>query len=543
MLAVLRRLAIPAVLLVALIAASVALGRFGNDNLEPMATEVTTTAVDTPVFSVRRTPELLTSPRAAEELTAGLDSWVATLPPQSCFIVSNGAEIIYERQSTLPLSAASNMKILTAAGALEALGGDYTFETAVGATVQPDENGLLAGDLYVVGGGDPVLMTDAYVATIAGTDSRVHSNADTLADQTVATNIADIAGAVVVIENRYDAAREPEGIPDFFLNNGLFGALGGAVLDQGFVGFGEQYASQVADPAPPLPRSTDPGTQFAANFDDLLEARNVRIAARARVDAELPAEFSAFFTFQSPPLSEIVQQMLVNSDNTTAEMLVKELAVYANANAPGSSTAGLLELSNQLTTAGVDAGQALTFDGAGMNAESKASCQVLHDTLNLSQHKDIFRAALPVAGQDGTLADDFIGTAGEGRIRAKSGLLANASALSGYFVTDPGVELTFSLIINTEGEEPITPDQVSGWQRPLPDLLAPYPAGPPIVDLAPTGVTQADLDAAKAAAEDLEAQASTVEDGTSTAEDGTNPVEDGTSTAEDGTSTTDPGDG
>jgi len=120
--------------------------------------------------------------------------------------------------------------------------------------------------------------------------------------------------------------------------------------------------------------------------------------------------------------------------------------------------------------------------------------------------------------------------------------------LSGYFVTDPGVELTFSLIINTEGEEPITPDQVSGWQRPLPGLLAPYPAGPPIVDLAPTGVTQADLDAAKASTvEDgtstVEDGTSTVEDGTSTVEDGTNPVEDGTSTAEDGTSTTDPGDG
>ncbi len=488
MLAVLQRLAIPAVLLAAFIVASVVTNRVGNEDLEPVSTEVTIEEADTPVYSVRRAPELLASPKAAEELTASLDAWIAELPSESCFIVSNGADVIYEHQSSLPLTPASNMKVLTAAAALQALGPDFRFETTVAAAEPPDENGLLNGDLYLVGGGDPILMTDAYLATIVDTNSKVASSADDLADQTVATNIADIAGAVVTVEDRYDTERAPANTPPEFLNNGLIGSLGSAIVDQGFTGFKQQYANQLNDPPPPLLRASEPAAEFAANFDDLLEARNVRISARSRVEPVAPDGLVPLLTFQSPPLSDIVQQMLTNSDNTTAELLVKELAFNANPEAPGSTTSGLLELTTQLNATGVDGSAAFAFDGSGMNAETKATCALLHDTLNISQHKETFRNALPVAGQSGTLANSFVGGPGEGRIRAKTGLLAQASALSGYFITDPGTELTFSLIVNTSGEEPIRPREVRRWQNPLPELLAPYPAGPPLSDLGPVGV-------------------------------------------------------
>ena len=52
-----------------------------------------------------------------------------------------------------------------------------------------------------------------------------------------------------------------------------------------------------------------------------------------------------------------------------------------------------------------------------------------------------------------------------------------------------GVELTFSLIINAAEGETISPDQVAGWQRSLPRLLAPYPSGPGIDELGPVGVS------------------------------------------------------
>lgn len=488
--AVLRRLAIPVVLLAAFIAATVAADRFGNDEVGDREDTVTTAGAETPVFSVRRAPELLTSPRAAEELTESLDDWVETLPENSCFVVSAGGERLYEHQPDLPLTPASNMKILTAVAALEALGPDFRFETRIAALERPDENGLLVGDLYVIGGGDPLLMTDAYRATLPDGTSPVFTSADTLADQTIATNLADIQGAVVVVENRYDTERAPAGTPQSFLDSGLLGSLSAAMIDRGFVGFKEGYPGQGGDNPSPLPRAADPASEFAAVFDDLLEARNVRISSRSRVELEPPTgQLAELLVYQSPPLSEIVQQMLVDSDNTTAEMLVKELGFITPTTNSGSTTSGLLELTAQLNNLGLPGSAAFAFDGSGMNAETKVSCNLVHDALNVTAHKATLRDALPVAGESGTLANRFRGTKGEGSLRAKTGLLANAASLSGYFVTDPGVELTFSLIINTGPEDPaITAEQVNGWQRPLPRLLAPYPSGPALDALGPVGV-------------------------------------------------------
>ena len=62
----LQRLVAPVVLLIAFIGVGIALDRFGYDELPEAGANITTTPADTPVFSIRRAPELLTSPRAAE---------------------------------------------------------------------------------------------------------------------------------------------------------------------------------------------------------------------------------------------------------------------------------------------------------------------------------------------------------------------------------------------------------------------------------------------------------------------------------------------
>ena len=275
-------------------------------------------------------------------------------------------------------------------------------------------------------------------------------------------------------------------------------------LDQGFVGLEDGYASQVVetpepdavdengDPLPipeppPLPRADEPAREFAARFDDLLEARGVRISGRADVaPAELPSNLIDLgVSVPSPPMAQIVEQMLTNSDNTTAEMLVKELGVVVQED--GTTTAGTLAMTEILRGAGVADATMFVLDGSGLSADGRASCNVIHGALN-SVHRSTLRDALPVAGESGTLIDDFIGTPGEGRIVAKTGFLSTASALSGYFTTDKGVELTFSLIINAAEGETISEDQVAGWQRPLPRLLAPYPSGPGIDELGPEGL-------------------------------------------------------
>lgn len=493
-LAVLQRLVIPVILVAAIIGATVALDQFGNDPILEEGEVVDTAAAETAVFSLRRAPEMLTSEKANAELTAELDRWVATLPPNSCFEVSAGAESIYSHQPDLPLTPTSNMKILTAVAALQGLGVDYTYKTDFAARQEQDTNGLLAGNLFIIGGGDPLLMSDAYIELLPPEFSNLHSSIETMADQAVADNISDIGGAVMVDETRYDPFRAPAEIPQGRLDASQIGSITAGMLDQGFVGLKDGYASQdvvagedgVVPPPPPLPRSEEPAAEFAKNFDDLLEARNVRISSGAGVVDTSDEQLVTLFSFDSLPMSSIVEQMLTNGDNTTAEMIIKELGfVVANA---GTTTAGTLAMSDILRGAGLNDAGLFALDGSGLSVGNTATCGLIHDTLN-SVHKSTLRDALPVAGETGTIAADFIGTKGEGRIRAESGLVARASALSGYFVTDPGVELTFSLIINAGEEERLSREQVAGWYRPLPRILASYPSGPSLDELGPPGAT------------------------------------------------------
>lgn len=493
MIDVLQRLAVPFVLLVAVIAATIGLNRVGNDDLPEADTDavVTLDSTETPLFSIRRAPELLTSPRANDDLRAALQSWVATLPEDSCFVINAAGERLFAHNSGLPLVPASNMKILTAVAALEELGPEHQFVTSVSATQLPDENGTLVGDLYVIGGGDPVLMTNAYAAVQPETDSPIRTPADELADAAVASNLSTIQGAVLVDESRYDQERAVSTWPTRFLEQSQAGALSAALLDDGFIGLSDGYSSQlVTTDKPPLPRSGEPATLFAANFDDLLEARNVVITARAGEAVDTPFDQLVELTsIQSPPLSEIVAQMLVNSDNTTAEMLTKELGYQSSGGVtPGSTTSGTLAASEIINRLNLPDIGFLAFDGSGLSTENRVTCELLTAALD-SRHKNVLRDAMPIAGESGTLHDDFAGSDFDGRLRAKTGFLGQASALSGYFVTDPGVELTFSLIVNVSGEGvAISDEQIAGWQAALPSILTPYPEGPPLELLGPKGV-------------------------------------------------------
>lgn len=492
MLAHLRRLSLPALILVALVATTVAFDRLGNEELPQPVTEGVSTVEGpvTPVFSFRRAPELLIPPGANDALIAELGTWAESLPPGSCFIASAGGERFFEHKPDRSVIPASNMKILTAVAALETLGPDFVYETRIAATDRPSADGVLDGDLYVIGGGDPVVMTDAYRRVQPRSDSDVHTSADALADQIIAVNLNRITGRILIDESRYDTERSVAGWPARFLEQGQAGVLGATVMDDGFIGLDGGYASQDVPRGtepPPLPRADQPAFQFGANLSALLAERSVAIAGGTQVTAELPGRLRDLVTWPSPPMSDIVAQMLVNSDNTTAELIVKELGVASAEQ--GSTTAGTLAMSASLRSAGLTDAGLFAVDGSGLSDQNRVTCSLVHDALELPVHKSTLRAAMPVAGESGTLRDVFRDTPWQGRIRAKTGYLARSSALSGYFTTDRGVEVTFVLIVNTGPEREITPEDIERWQAPFPGLLARYPEGPPLEDLGPIGAT------------------------------------------------------
>ena len=139
-------------------------------------------------------------------------------------------------------------------------------------------------------------------------------------------------------------------------------------------------------------------------------------------------------TVESPPLSSILRFMDHESDNFTAEMLLKELG--ASELDRGTSAAGAAVVMRQLAQAGVPMAGVRIVDGSGLSQSDRLTPRALA-TLLVIAWNDIdvqlpLWDALPVAGINGTLDDRMRKGPARGAVRAKTGTTDVASALSGY---------------------------------------------------------------------------------------------------------------
>jgi serine-type D-Ala-D-Ala carboxypeptidase/endopeptidase (penicillin-binding protein 4) len=518
-----RRLVLPIMLLLATVAAFIASDRLEREPVASPTGVETAAGPITPVFSIRRAPTLLTGDQANVALSDRLTAWIdnelePNLAAESdyCLAVRAGGETIFAVNDDLELAPASNMKLFTAAGALLSpnIGPAFTYRTSVYATERPVSEGttedgervVLNSNLYLVGGGDPILMTDAYFATLPDDEADIRTDPRDLADQMLSTyGLSTLNGGVIVVDDRYDTERSNPAWPPRFLEAGVVGVLGALAIDDGFTGWPNGYPLPDSGVAPG--RTDDPATQAATIFDDLLEANGVIVGgAPGRVtDEEFDLDDLVELAFwESAPMTEIVEQMLKGSDNTTAELVLKELG-YARdeGDEPGSTSSGILAMSNALAEAGIDDTQLFARDGSGLSTENEATCSLILDVLNHPQLRPTFREALPVAGQSGTLIDDFNGTPAEGRIRAKTGYLSSAVALSGYVSTLQETEISFSLLVNAAPGSEISEEGAEAIWAGLGENLITYPEGPSLAALGPSPVVgQAEPGATPTAAPD-----------------------------------------
>ena len=91
-------------------------------------------------------------------------------------------------------------------------------------------------------------------------------------------------------------------------------------------------------------------------------------------------------------------------------------------------------------------------DGSGLSRYNYATADlmvaILRRMYDDPRHREPWLEALAVGGQAGTLQKRFVGTPGEGRVRAKTGAISNVRALSGYVPAANGEQLVFSIIVN-----------------------------------------------------------------------------------------------
>lgn len=420
----------------------------------------------TPLLSVRRTPEFLREPILLDNLRRSLDTLVEGFPSQSCLVVTLDGEEVYAENPTLPLVPASAEKVITAYGVYEILGDDYTYETTVVTDALLVE-GVLDGNLYLIGGGDPLLATAEYTERY---DEQPHyrTSLEQLADAVIAAGVTEINGAVIGDESRYDTERYVPEWPERFTNaeQNQTGPLSALTVNDGFVRFDANPANSLAT------ASTDPATFAAATFDDLLEERGVIIRQSASA-APAPPGARTIASITSDPVTIVTNQMLKISDNMGAELLLKEIGVASSGR--GTTDDGAVAIENLLRNDGFSVSETDVFDGSGLATENRVTCRLLTEVLDASTDTPL-HDGLAVAGESGTLADRMVGSPAEGKIRAKTGRLNEVGALAGTAEAQDGSLLTFAWIGNTTSAYPLE-DMIDAQDGVAIELVA-YPEGP-----------------------------------------------------------------
>ncbi|MGH9227782.1 MAG: D-alanyl-D-alanine carboxypeptidase/D-alanyl-D-alanine endopeptidase [Acidimicrobiales bacterium] len=440
---------------------------------KPASSAIGAEAATTPVLSPRRAPEVIAAPVAERRLAGDLQAWLGASPPGTCLAVESRGGVLFEHNPTVPLAGASTQKLLTATGLLLALGPEARLETRA-VTAAPQRNGVVAGDVFVVGGGDAALGTPAWSTDAPDRRPRVVHDVDGLVDAIVAAGVTRIEGSVVGDGSRYDGERYNPAWPQRFVEQDAIGPIGGLMVNDGFAAFSPAQSAAATVPAP------DPAADAARVVTDRLRARGVTVVGAPRA-GRAPAGVTEVASLASPPVSQIVAEMLTHSDNETAEAALKEIGVAESGD--GSAVAGKAALAHLLSGAGVAVEGVELVDGSGLSNRGRLTCGTLMDLLTGPESGRVLRDGLAVAGETGTLAERWRGTPVAGRLRAKTGSLRNVTALAGDVRPLAGGRVTFAYVANVPDPGPLDPGDVD-MDR-LADILVAYPRDIDLAALAP----------------------------------------------------------
>jgi D-alanyl-D-alanine carboxypeptidase/D-alanyl-D-alanine-endopeptidase (penicillin-binding protein 4) len=227
-----------------------------------------------------------------------------------------------------------------------------------------------------------------------------------------------------------------------------------------------------------LVEAPDPAAQAAAVLTLLLETRGVDVGGAPR-SGTAPVGAAELAAIDSPALSKVLAEMLQESDNSTAELLLKEIGRGA---LDPSTAGGRVEAARQLAEGDVDLSGVVLADGSGLSLDNRVTCHLLASLLDRPGTGPVLQAGLSVAGESGTLADRFVGTPLAGHLRAKTGSLNTVAGMAGVVSDDDGT-FTFAYLVN--GSPIVDQAAVAASQERLAAILLSYPEVPDLALLGP----------------------------------------------------------
>lgn len=326
---------------------------------------------------------------------------------------------------------ASVEKLYTSVALLRTLGPRARLRTRLLAAGRIDAHGVLHGNLYLKGGGDPTFGDDAFNRIWTrglGASSAV------LARRLAAGGLRAVSGHLIADASLYDAARGGPAsglaadIPDFG------GQLSALTYDHG-------ASSGLLSPG-----------AFAAR-QMALTLRDVGIrAVPAPGLASAPHGARQLAEVPSPPLRQLLALMNVPSDDLYAEMLTKQLG--ARYSGEGTTAAGARQISTQIQTLGL---RPAVVDGSGLSRHNSSSPAEVVTLLRAVWHTSDGRAladSLPVLGKTGTARRIGVRTAAQGRCVGKTGTLNYVTNLAGLCRARSGHTIAYAVFIDGPGTQP-----------------------------------------------------------------------------------------
>lgn len=419
-----------------------------------------------------------------------------------CVMNTKKDSAIAEYNSHVSVVPASTLKIVTTAAALSILGSDFVFETQILYDgVLDTTSGILKGNLYIKGGGDPTLGSEYFkdkkdsltviekwaiilkakgVKKIEGSiigDASIFED-NMIPAQWIWADMGNYFGAgasgLTYIDNKYKIffksgaggtatsinAIQPE-LPGLqFVNN----VTAGGNDDNAFI-YGSPYSNyRVATGTIPANKNNyevegsipDPALYCAQAFEQALKNIDVNVLKKATTIRALKEsnEYVAsskkiLHTNYSPTLDKIVYWTNLKSLNLYAEHLLKYIAYKKTGF--GSTNAGTEIVTNYWKAKGVDVSGFFMNDGSGLARANvittKTQTQILR-VMSKDKNFTAFYNSLAIAGKSGSLGGLCDGTFAENNLRAKSGYITRARGYTGYVKNRKGELLCFSVLAN-----------------------------------------------------------------------------------------------
>lgn len=353
-----------------------------------------------------------------DERLSGVSSYAVIDPLSGKTVASHN-----EAKSLRP---ASTMKYVTAVAALTTLGPNATLDTSVT---------RVGRDVYLVGGGDVMLAAgDGQPSAVAGR-SGLADMARQVAQKLQKAKVSEIT--VHVDSSRYaQPVYHPSVVAEE--NTEFVMPLYPVAVDRGRVD--SEFVEQ-------------PDVRALDAFAERLREQGVSVTVGGRKVA--PKDSQELVRVHSAPVRELVDVMMVESDNTLAEVLGHEVAIASGESADFSGASAAVK--GALRSADFDVTGLVIDDNSGLSEHNRVPVRLLGDILRRVWACDgcdvnALGAALPVGSLQGTLKDRFWDSPAQGLVRAKTGTLSTTTALAGFVSTRSGHPLIFVSIVTDHKE-------------------------------------------------------------------------------------------